>query len=77
VKIPNCFGCPCSGVSLTTVIATNARMCNHPTQRTYSEALKAYVGSIVRDGSVLPAGCPLRREPLVLEALESETSEPH
>ena len=77
MKVANCFGCPMAGVSLATVIVKNARTCNHPTQRRFSEPLGAYIGSIVKDGSILPDGCPLRKEPLVLEPLASETSEVH
>lgn len=77
VSVPNCFGCPCAGISLAKLIAPNARTCNHPTQRRFSDSLNAYVGSIVKDGSILPEGCPLRDGPLVLEPLTSETSEVH
>lgn len=77
VVVPNCFGCPCAGVSLAKLILPNARTCNHPTQRRFSESLNAYMGSIVKDGSVLPEGCPLRKEPLVLEPLASETPDVH
>lgn len=76
MKIGSCYECPCSVTSLTTVLISAARMCKHPSQVRWSDALQANIGSIVRDGSILPAGCPLRRAPLVLEPADASKDAP-